>query len=566
MANQDMSSIIVERRKALRMTQRDLADVLQVDIAVLFSRTPKADVLSKEDQTDYKAITKFKILSGLAAALIFFSSGFGFSLRFVADNSGPYVALVIVMAVFAFGGVVLGGSSLAWFRSFYKGKFYNDLYCKDYYGVLVILAASLLPLIYSVAMKNFGNEAAGEKYYLFGAAAATVALLFALLPWGKKGDMLLAWNPKTIIFLVLGVAFAKWAKSYETEARLTYDPPFYLKFAEIIPISLSYVSTFVIYFNALHTSISVADYFAFLSAYGLVSGAFATLISAATSIAEIKPMMSMVKPFLDTVPEIAENKKAVTHLSGAIELNNVSFRYSEDMPLILDNLSLKIHPGQYIAIVGSTGCGKSTLMRLMLGFETPQKGAVYYDGKDLNSLDLKSLRRHIGTVMQDGKLFQGDIFSNITISAPYLTLDEAWAAAEVAGIAEDIKAMPMGMNTLVSEGAGGIWGGQRQRLLIARAMAPKPRVLMFDEATSALDNLTQKQVTEALDKLKCTKIVIAHRLSTIKGCDRIIVLDKGKIVEDGGYDELLQKNGFFADLVARQRLDDTAYVGKTTVF
>ncbi len=237
MANQDMSSIIVERRKALRMTQRDLAerlnvsdqtvsrwetgasypdasiipalaDVLQVDIAVLFSRTPKGDVLSKEDQTDYKAITKFKILSGVAAALIFFSSGFGLSLHFVTDNGGPYVALVIAMAVFAFGGVVLGGSSLAWFRSFYKGKFYNDLYRRDYYGASVILGASLLPLIYSVAMKNFGNEAAGEKYYLYGAAVATVALLLALLPWGKKGDMLLVWNPKTIIFLVLGVTLA----------------------------------------------------------------------------------------------------------------------------------------------------------------------------------------------------------------------------------------------------------------------------------------------------------------------------------------------------------------------
>lgn len=140
-----------------------LADVLQVAIAVLFSRTPKADVLFKEDQIDYKTITKFKILSGVVAALIFFSSGFGFSLRFVADNSGPYVALVIAMAVFAFGGVILGGSSLTWFRSFCKGKFYNDLYCKDYYGALVILAASLLPLIYSVAMKNYGNEATGEN-------------------------------------------------------------------------------------------------------------------------------------------------------------------------------------------------------------------------------------------------------------------------------------------------------------------------------------------------------------------------------------------------------------------
>ena len=227
------------------------------------------------------------------------------------------------------------------------------------------------------------------------------------------------------------------------------------------------------------------------------------------------------------------------------------------MPLILDNLSLKIRPGQYVAIVGKTGCGKSTLMRLLLGFETPQKGAIYYDGKDLNKIDLKSLRHHVGVVMQNSKLFQGDIYSNIVISAPWLTLEEAWAAAELAGIAEDIRHMPMGMNTLISEGSGGISGGQRQRLMIARAIAPKPKILILDEATSALDNLTQKKVSDALGALKCTRIVIAHRLSTIRQCDRIIVLDKGKIIEDGNYQELLEKNGFFAELVARQQLDDT---------
>ena len=225
------------------------------------------------------------------------------------------------------------------------------------------------------------------------------------------------------------------------------------------------------------------------------------------------------------------------------------------MPLILDNLSLKIRPGQYVAIVGKTGCGKSTLMRILLGFEQPQKGAVYYDGRDLKALDPKSLRRRIGTVMQDGRLFMGDIFSNITISAPWLTLKEAWEAAEIAGFAEDIRNMPMGMNTLISEGQGGISGGQRQRLMIARAVAPKPRILMFDEATSALDNVTQKQVSEALDKMKCTRIVIAHRLSTIRQCDRIIVLDGGHIIEDGTYEQLIEKNGYFAELVARQRLD-----------
>ena len=208
-----------------------------------------------------------------------------------------------------------------------------------------------------------------------------------------------------------------------------------------------------------------------------------------------------------------------------------------------------------MAIVGATGCGKSTLMRLLLGFELPEKGAVYYDGKDLAKIDLKSLRRRIGVVLQDGKLFSGDIFSNIVISAPWLTLDDAWEAAEMSGIAADIRRMPMGMHTVISEGGGGISGGQRQRLLVARAIAPKPKILMFDEATSALDNLTQKQVSEALDNLKCTRIVIAHRLSTIRQCDRIIVLQDGKIIEDGKYTELLELNGYFAQLVARQRAE-----------
>ncbi|MBQ0035779.1 MAG: ATP-binding cassette domain-containing protein, partial [Firmicutes bacterium] len=188
-------------------------------------------------------------------------------------------------------------------------------------------------------------------------------------------------------------------------------------------------------------------------------------------------------------------------------------------------------------------------------FEKPTKGIVYYDQRDINRIDLQSLRRKIGVVMQDGKLFTGDIYSNIVISAPQLTLEEAWEAAKIASLDEDINQMPMGMFTLISEGQGGISGGQKQRLMIARAVASKPKILMFDEATSALDNITQRNVSEAIDKLKCTRIVIAHRLSTIKHCDRIVVLNEGKIVEDGKYDELIAKDGFFAKLVARQRLD-----------
>lgn len=361
-------------------------------------------------------------------------------------------------------------------------------------------------------------------------------------------------------------AFAKWGNLFAASARLQYNPPAFLNYNAVITTAISLAGTITMYYFAVISGVSVADYYAFNTAYGMVSGAFMSLASIALTVANIKPVLEMIKPILDARPEISEGKRVIERLSGGIELNNVSFRYNENMPLIVDNLSLKIRPGQYVALVGATGCGKSTLMRLMLGFETPQKGAVYYDGKDLSSIDLKSLRRKIGVVMQNGKLFSGDVFSNITISAPWLTLNDAWEAAELAGIAEDIRRMPMGMHTIISEGSGGVSGGQRQRLMIARAIAPKPKVLMFDEATSALDNLTQKKVSESLDKLKCTRIVIAHRLSTIRSCDRIIYLEGGKIVEDGNYEELIAKNGKFAELVARQRLDDEDYIGKTTLF
>ena len=263
----------------------------------------------------------------------------------------------------------------------------------------------------------------------------------------------------------------------------------------------------------------------------------------------------MAEPFLKTVPEAADGKEIVTSIKGAIEMEHVWFRYDEKSRYILEDMSLKIKPGEYVAIVGKTGCGKSTLMRLLLGFEEPEKGAVYYDGKNLNTLDHATLRRKIGTVMQSAGLFQGSIYSNIVISAPELSVDDAWEAAEAAGIADDIRRMPMGMNTYISEGQGGISGGQRQRIMIARAIAPKPKVLFFDEATSALDNRTQRQVSEALDAMGCTRIVIAHRLSTIKHCDRILVMEDGKIAESGTYEELIEKNGLFAALVKRQRLD-----------
>lgn len=349
--------------------------------------------------------------------------------------------------------------------------------------------------------------------------------------------------------------FARWGNLYAQGAKLDYDPPLFLKLNSVLTTAISLIGTIVLYYLAIMTNVSQSDYIAFNAAYGNVMGAFTSLAGIAISVASIRPVLELAEPILKAEPEVSEEKMPVDRLVGRIEVSHVTFRYNEKSPYVLEDLNLSIKAGEYVAIVGRTGCGKSTLIRLLLGFEKPETGAVYYDSHDLQAVDPRSLRKHIGVVIQNGQLFQGDIFSNITISAPQLTLDEAWEAAEIAGIANDIREMPMGMNTVISEGQGGISGGQKQRLMIARAIAPKPKILIFDEATSALDNKTQKQVSDALDKLNCTRIIIAHRLSTIRNCDRILVMDDGAIIEEGTYDELIEKKGYFAELVERQRLD-----------
>ena len=350
-------------------------------------------------------------------------------------------------------------------------------------------------------------------------------------------------------------AFSRWGDLYAEGARLSYDPPLFIKLNGVISLAISITGTIIMYNAAILSHVSVAEYYAFNTAYGMVSGAFMSLAGMALTAANIRPVFEMARPLLKTAPEISADKEVLTNVAGGIEINSLSFRYDEGSPMILDDISLKIKPGQYVAIVGRTGCGKSTLVRLLLGFEKPVRGGIYYDGRDINKVDLKSLRKHIGVVTQNGKLFAGDVYSNIVVAAPWLTVDAAWEAARIAGIDEDIRKMPMGMNTLISEGGGGISGGQKQRLMIARAVAPKPKLLIFDEATSALDNITQRKVSEALDEMKCTRIVIAHRLSTIRQCDRILVLDNGHIVEDGTYEELIGLNGYFSDLVKRQQVD-----------
>ncbi len=347
---------------------------------------------------------------------------------------------------------------------------------------------------------------------------------------------------------------SRWAKAYKNRAKAAYKVYFPSTMQNELVVAAALAGTLWVYFSGASRGIELSQFVVFLSAFSIATNNITSLSECAQHLPFLKPSLKLIEPILSEAPETSAGKMVVGRLSGAIEMSHVTFRYSEKSPVVLDDLNLKIKPREYIAIVGRSGCGKSTLMRLLMGFEKPESGMVMYDQKDLAELDPASLRRNIGVVLQNGKLFAGSIFSNITISAPWLTLKEAWEAAEMAGMADDIRNMPMGMHTLISEGSGGISGGQKQRLMIARAIAPKPKILMFDEATSALDNITQKKVSDTLDTLNCTRVVIAHRLSTIRNCDRILVMDKGKIAEDGSYDELIAKNGLFAELVERQRL------------
>jgi NHLM bacteriocin system ABC transporter ATP-binding protein len=297
--------------------------------------------------------------------------------------------------------------------------------------------------------------------------------------------------------------------------------------------------------------ITAGDFLAFNAAFGQMFVATMTLAGAVIQVMTLVPMFERATPILESAPEVDEARADPGELTGEIEVSRVIFRYQADGPIILNDISFRIEPGQFVAFVGPSGCGKSTLLRLLLGFEKPDAGAVYYGSQELQTLDVAGVRRQMGVVLQNSTLFRGDIFSNIIGSKP-LTMDDAWDAARLCGLDADIQKMPMGMHTIVSEGGGGLSGGQRQRLMIARAIVSKPRILFFDEATSALDNKTQAIVSRSLEGLKATRVVIAHRLSTVVNADRIFVFNEGALVQSGTYTELMAEGGLFTELAKRQ--------------
>jgi NHLM bacteriocin system ABC transporter ATP-binding protein len=347
-------------------------------------------------------------------------------------------------------------------------------------------------------------------------------------------------------------AFSNWAGEYAKKQELSLQVQTLKDRIRLFNLVTPAVGSALAFLYLLSHPIPLA---AFLACNSVMMIFLAALVSASDSLSGlilVANLWQALRTILTAKAEVDGSKLHPGRLRGAVTVDNLTFRYRADGPMILDGVSIKAEPGECIALTGPSGSGKSTLLNLMLRFETPHSGAIYLDGRELSSLDITAVRRQIGVVTQDGRIMAGSLFESICCGGVN-TMEEAWEAARSAGLGEDIEAMPMGMHTVVSEGGGNLSGGQRQRLLIARALLLKPSIIIFDEATSALDNRTQAIVTESLNRLKATRIIVAHRLSTIRRADRIYVIEKGRVVQHGRFEELANQPGLFARLVSRQR-------------
>ncbi|HEY9722079.1 MAG TPA: NHLP bacteriocin export ABC transporter permease/ATPase subunit, partial [Oscillatoriaceae cyanobacterium] len=358
-----------------------------------------------------------------------------------------------------------------------------------------------------------------------------------------------------------GRAFAHWGGYFQRRTELRRRLQDLDNVMSLINQALPLVSSIAIFFVAATSlglevegnpgGLSTGVFLAFNAAAGTFMGGIAQLAGVLVSQLNLSISWQRALPILQEPPEVSAEQLDPGRLTGRIAFEHVTFRYEPDSRPILDDVSLTIEPGEHVALVGPSGCGKSTIFRLLLGFETPEAGIVAYDHQDLRTLDPRAVRRQLGVVLQSGRLASGSVFDNVTAGA-LLSQEEVWEAIRGAGMEADIRRMPMGLHTVVSEGGSNLSGGQRQRLLIARALAQRPRIVFFDEATSALDNETQAIVSATLDRLRATRVVIAHRLSTIRQADKIVVMEAGRVVQMGTFDQLAREEGLFARLVERQ--------------
>lgn len=434
-----------------------------------------------------------------------------------------------------------------------------------WYGWRLALVALLFAMLYAVVVYLVGRHILSFLRRIMALNGHIQGVVLQLL--GAVGKIRVAGAETS--------AFARWAALYGELTGRTYDQQrlnaMLMAFRSgFHPITVAAVLTVLalqghelfalfrtpetwaqIDSDPLRTIMPTAHFVAFNVAFGQFMAAAFGFSQTVVKIAGVAPLYERVRPILESIPEGAEGVEDPGTLAGSIELRDLRFRYGPDAPLVLNGLSLSITPGAFVAIVGSSGAGKSTLVRLLLGFDRPEAGSIFLDGRDLARLNKRLVRRQIGVVLQDGRLLSGSLFHNIAAGAN-LSRDQVMDAARRAGLEQDIEHMPMGLDTFVGEGGGSLSGGQRQRVMIARAIARRPRILIFDEATSALDNETQAIVSRGLEDAHATRLVIAHRLSTIRHADRIIVLDKGKVVESGDFDTLMATKGAFAALAKRQ--------------
>ncbi|MET7825089.1 NHLP bacteriocin export ABC transporter permease/ATPase subunit [Streptomyces sp. NPDC005386] len=360
--------------------------------------------------------------------------------------------------------------------------------------------------------------------------------------------------PKLRVAAAENYAYAAWAGEFARSRELQQRVGRIKNLTTVmgaVYLPLCSLLMFMLLAGPAHGSLSAAEFLTFNTSVTMLLTSVTQITGAFVSAAAALPMFEEIRPVLDATPEVRVASTRPGLLSGGIEARRLSFRYADDGPLVLDDVSFAVRPGEFVAVVGPSGCGKSTLLRLLIGFDRPVSGSVLYDGQDLAALDQSAVRRQCGVVLQHAQPFTGSILDCICGTEPY-TPEEAMAAAEMAGLAEDIRRMPMGLHTLVS-GSGAISGGQRQRLMIAQALIRRPRILFFDEATSALDNETQRTVIESTKALNATRVVIAHRLSTVLDADRVVVMEDGRVAQQGTPAELLaDTGGRLHELVRRQ--------------
>ncbi|MFJ3305329.1 NHLP bacteriocin export ABC transporter permease/ATPase subunit [Streptomyces sp. NPDC086549] len=360
--------------------------------------------------------------------------------------------------------------------------------------------------------------------------------------------------PKLRVAAAENYAYAAWAGEFARSRELQQKVGRIKNLTTVLGAVYLPVCTllmFMLLAGPAKGAMSAAAFLTFNTSVTMVLTSVTQLTGSFVSAVAALPLFEEIRPVLDATPEVRTASTRPGPLSGALEARRLSFRYADDGPLVLDDVSFAVRPGEFVAIVGPSGCGKSTLLRLLIGFDEPVSGSVLYDGQDLAALDQSAVRRQCGVVLQHAQPFTGSILDVICGTEPY-TPEEAMTAAELAGLGEDIRRMPMGLHTIVS-GSGAISGGQRQRLMIAQALIRRPRILFFDEATSALDNDTQRTVIESTRGLNATRIVIAHRLSTVLDADRIIVMEDGKVAQQGPPAELLaDTGGRLHELVRRQ--------------